>query len=42
MMSIIEFCGMKKCYEATAESIIGFTDGKKIIIEKGIDERWIS
>lgn len=40
--SIIEFCGMKKCYGATAESIIGFTDGKKIIIEKGIDEGWIS
>ena len=40
--SIVEFCGMKKCYEATAESIIGFTDGKKIIIEKGTDEGRIS
>lgn len=40
--SIVEFCGMKKSYEAAAEAIIGFTDGKKIIIENGIDEGWIS
>lgn len=33
--NIIDFCGMKKTYEAEAESILGFCDGKSIKVVKG-------
>ena len=35
--NIIDFCKMKDCYEAEAESIIGICDGKSIEIVRGID-----